>query len=127
MYAVRKKHTLANCQIYLKALHVLHKCWSSPANPGGGGGALSIYILVGVCRGTSKKGGLRHGHNPKRGVLGMGTTQKRGVLGTGTSQKKEVLGTGTSRKKGGGQGRSSHCCKCARAPTFFYTEMVVLE
>ena len=55
---------------------------------------------MGVCRSTSKKGGLRHGHNPKRGVLGTGTTQKRGVLGTGTSGKKGVLGTGTSRKRG---------------------------
>ena len=33
---------------------------------------------MGVCRGTSKKGGLRHGHNPKRGVLGTGKTKKRG-------------------------------------------------
>ena len=34
---------------------------------GGGGGGHSRYILVGVCRSTSKKGGLRHGHNPKKG------------------------------------------------------------
>ena len=47
--------------------------------PGGGGGGHSQYILVGVCRSTSKKGGLRHGHNPKRGVLGTGTTQKGGL------------------------------------------------
>ena len=61
----------------------------------------SQYILVGVCRSTSKKGGLRHGQNPKMGVLGTGTTQKRGILGTGTGRKKGgVLGTGTSRKRG---------------------------
>ena len=47
-------------------------------------GGHSQLILVGVCYGTSKKGGLRHGHNPKRGVLGTGTMRKRGVLGTGT-------------------------------------------
>ena len=63
----------------------------------GGGGGHSQYILVGVCRSTSKKGGLRHGHNPKRGVLGTGTI-KKGVLGTG--RKRGVLGTGTSRKRG---------------------------
>ena len=71
-------------------------------SPGGGGGHYQ-YILVGVCRSTSKKGGrsLRHGQNLKRGVLGTGTTQKRGgVLGTGTSRKRGVLGTGTSRKRG---------------------------
>ena len=47
--------------------------------PGGGGGGHSQYILVGVCRGTSK-----------RGVLGTGTTPKGGggVLGTGTTRKK---------------------------------------
>ena len=78
-----------------------------PENPGGH----SQYILVGVCRGTSKKGGLRHGHNPKRGVLGTGTTQKRGVLGTGTSQKRGVLGTGKSRKKRGGGGLMNWSCK----------------
>ena len=71
-----------------------------PANPRGGGGALSIYTGGGVPR-NIQKGGLRHGHNPKRGVLGTGTAQKRGVLGTDTSQKRGVLGTGTSRKKGG--------------------------
>ena len=39
-------------------------------------GGHSQYILVGVCRGTSKKGGLRHGHNPKRGGLRHGHNQK---------------------------------------------------
>ena len=69
----------------------------APGSPGGGGH--SHYILVGVCRGTSKKGGLRHWHNPKRGVLGMGKP-KRGVLGKRHESKKWVLGTGTSRKMG---------------------------
>ena len=47
---------------------------------------------MGVCRGTSKKGGLRHGHNPK----------KRGVLGTGTSRKRGGgLRHGHESKKGG--------------------------
>ena len=68
--------------------------------PGGGGGH-SQYILVGVCRSTSKGGGggLRHGHNPKKGGLRHGYNTKRGVLGTGTSRKRGVLGTGTSRKR----------------------------
>ena len=58
----------------------------APGSPGGGGH--SHYILVGVCRGTSKKGGLRHGHNPKKGGLRHGQNQKGGgVLGTGTSRK----------------------------------------
>ena len=48
--------------------------------------ALSIYTGGGVPR-HIKKGGLRHGHNPKKGVLGTGTSRKRGVLGTGTSSK----------------------------------------
>ena len=47
------------------------------SSPGGGH---SQYILVGVCRGTSKKGGLRHGTTQKRGVLDTGTTQKKGGL-----------------------------------------------
>ena len=68
-------------------------------HPGEGGGH-SQYILVGVCRSTSKNGGLRHGHNQKKGGLRHGTTQNRGVLGTGTSRKRGVLGTGTSRKRG---------------------------
>ena len=36
---------------------------------GGGGGGYSGYILVGVCPGTPKKGGLRCGHTPKKGGL----------------------------------------------------------
>ena len=67
-----------------------------------GGGGHSQYILVGVCHSTSKKGGLRHGHNPKRGVLSTGTTQKRGVLGTGTTQKGGGLKHRHESKKGGG-------------------------
>ena len=58
----------------------------SSSSPGGGGGH-SPYILVGVCRSTSKKGGLRHRHNPKRGVLGTGQARKKGVLGTGQVKK----------------------------------------
>ena len=58
-------------------------------NPGGGG-ALSIYTGGGVPQHiqkggvlgtgtTQKRGGLRHGYNPKRGgVLGTGTIGKRG-------------------------------------------------
>ena len=51
---------------------------------------------MGVCRGTSQKGGLRHGHYPKKGggVLGTGTSRNRGVLGTGMSRKRGVLSTG---------------------------------
>ena len=45
-------------------------CISMGVRPRGGGGH-SQYILVGVCRSTSKKGGLRHGYNPKKGVLGV--------------------------------------------------------
>ena len=44
---------------------------------GGGGGALSIYTDGGVPW-NLKKGGLRHGHNPKKGVLGTGTSRERG-------------------------------------------------
>ena len=55
---------------------------------------------MGVCRSTSKKGSLRHGHNPKRGVLGTGTTQKRGVLGTGTSRKGGLRHEHESKKGG---------------------------
>ena len=54
-----------------------------------GGGGHSQYILVGVCRSTSKKGGLRHGYNPKRGVLGNGHKSKKGGIRHG-------------QKKGGG-------------------------
>ena len=42
--------------------------WMVDGMPGGGGG-YSGHILVGVCPGTPKKGGLRCGHTPKRGVL----------------------------------------------------------
>ena len=66
-------------------------------------GGHSQYILVGVCRGTSKKGGLRHGHNPKKGGLRHGQNQKKGDLMHGQNQKWGVLGMGlrgTSRKMG---------------------------
>ena len=54
---------------------------------------------MGVCRSTSKKGGIRHGHNPKKGgVLVTGTTQKGGLRHG--HESRGVLGT--SRKKGGG-------------------------
>ena len=65
-----------------------------------GGGGHSWYILVGVCRSTSKKGGLRHGHNPKKGGLRHGYNPKKGGLRHGHESKKGVLGTGTSRKRG---------------------------
>ena len=68
------------------------------AAPGGGGH--SRYILAGVCRSTSKKGGLRHGHNPKKGGLRHGYNPKKGGLMHGHEWKKGVLGTGTSRKRG---------------------------
>ena len=63
-------------------------------------GGYSGYILVGVCPGTPKKGGLRCGHSPKRGVLGAGTAPKKGVLGAATTRKRGVLGTSTTRKRG---------------------------
>ena len=63
-------------------------------------GGYSGYILVGVCPGTPKKGGLRCGHSPKRGVLGAGTAPKRGVLVAATTRKRGVLGTFTTRKRG---------------------------
>ena len=63
-------------------------------------GGHSRYILVGVCRSTSKKGGLRHGHNPKKGGLRHGYNPKKGGLRHGHEWKKGVLGTGTSRKRG---------------------------
>ena len=59
--------------------------------PRGGGGGYSGYILVGVCPGTPKKGGLRCGHSPKRGVLGAGTAKKKGGLRCGRNQKKGGL------------------------------------
>ena len=49
-------------------------------------GIMPQYMLVGVCRGTSKiRGGdLWHGHNPKKGGLRQGHEPKGGgVLGTG--------------------------------------------
>ena len=66
-------------------------------------GGHSQYILVGVCHSTSKKGGLRHGYNPKRGggVLGTGTTQKRGDLRHGHKSKKGGLRRGYNPKNGG--------------------------
>ena len=63
-------------------------------------GGHSRYILVGVCRSTSKKVGLRHGHNPKKGGLRHGYNPKKGGLRHGHEWKKGVLGTGTSRKMG---------------------------
>ena len=71
-----------------------------PTHKPGGGGGHSRYILVGVCRSTSKKGGLRHGHNPKKGGLRHGYNPKKGGLRHGHEWKKGVLGTGTSRKRG---------------------------
>ena len=53
-----------------------------------GGGGHSRYILVGVCRSTSKKGGLRHGHNPKKGGLRHGYNPKKGGLRHGHESKK---------------------------------------
>ena len=78
-------------------------CWKlrGKGEPGRGGGGHSQYILVGVCRSTSKKGGIRHGYNPKRGVLGTGTTQKRGGLRHGHESKKGGLRHGHESKKGG--------------------------
>ena len=83
-------------------------CDITPPPPPPGGGD-SQYILVGVCRSTSKKGGLRHGHtqkkeglrhgyNPKKGDLKHGHESKKGVLGTDTSRKKGVLRTGLVKK-----------------------------
>ena len=53
-----------------------------------GGGGHSQYILVGVCRSTSKKGGLRHGHNPRKGGLRHGHESKKGGLRHGHESKK---------------------------------------
>ena len=63
-----------------------------------GGGGHSQYILVGVCHSTSKKGGLRHIHNPKKGSLRHGHESKKGVLGMGTSRKRGILRTGLAKK-----------------------------
>ena len=69
-------------------------------SPGGGGGH-SQYIRMGLCRGTSKKGGLRYGHNPKKGGLRHGHESKRGGLRHGHESKKKgggVLRTGLVKK-----------------------------
>ena len=43
---------------------------------------------MGVCRGTSKRGGgLRHGHESKKGGLMHGHESKKGVLRTGLVKK----------------------------------------
>ena len=64
-------------------------------------GGYSGYKLVGVCRGTPKKGALGVGTAQKGGVLGAGTAPKKGgVLGAGTTRKRGVLGTSTTRKRG---------------------------
>ena len=70
--------------------------WKLPKSPGGYSG----YILVGVCPGTPKKGGLRCGHSPKRGVLGAGTAPKKGGLRCGHNQKKGGLRHVYNPKKG---------------------------
>ena len=67
---------------------------------GGARGGYSGYILVGVCPGTPKKGGLRCGHSPKRGVLGAGTAPKKGGLRCGHNQKKVGLRHVYNPKKG---------------------------
>ena len=61
-------------------------------------GGHSQYILVGVCHRTSKRGGLRHIHNPKKGSLRHGHESKKGVLGMGTSRKRGILRTGLAKK-----------------------------
>ena len=75
--------------------------------PGGRGGGHSQYILVGVCRGTLKRGVLGTGRTPKRWVLGTGTTQKwglrqgaggGGVLRTGLVVKKPILVTDVAQR-----------------------------
>ena len=54
---------------------------------------------MGVCRGTSKKGGLRHGHSPKKGGLRHGHESKKGGLRHGhESTKRGVLRTGLVKK-----------------------------
>ena len=76
-------------------LQLHYKCMASVADMGssrGGGGGHSQYILVGCAAAHPKRGGLRHGHNPKMGGGG-------------------VLGTGTSGKRGGGGGLKNWSCK----------------
>ena len=101
--------------ILISSIEVLPKCIASCSfSPGWGN---SQYIVVGVSRGTykkgvlagvlgtgttQKKGYLRHGHNPKNGGIRHGNKSKKGVLGTGTSRKKSggggVLRTGLVKK-----------------------------
>ena len=94
-------------------------------------GALSIYT-GGVCRGTSKKGGLRHGHKPKTGggVLGMGTSKKGGLRHGHESNK----GGGVLKRGGGSYKKDnlSNCC-CTKGdlgslfidyPYFFLVNMI---
>ena len=50
---------------------------------------------MGVCCGIFKKGGLRHGHNPKKRDLRHGHESQKG---TGTSRKMGVLRTGLVKK-----------------------------
>ena len=93
-------------KISLRTIQNIAKTKSRPTysglQPGGGGGGHSQYILVGVCRSTSKKGGLRHGHNPKKGRLRHGHNPKGGgVLGTGTSRKMGGLRHGHESKRRG--------------------------
>ena len=66
----------------------VHRCRTMVTSRGGH----SRYILVGVCRSTSKKGGLRHGHNPKKGGLRHGYNPKKGGLRHGHEWKRGVLG-----------------------------------
>ena len=66
--------------------------------PPGGGGGHSPYILVGVCRSTSKKGGLRHGYNPKKGGLKHGHESKKGGLRHGHESKKGGLKNWSCKK-----------------------------
>ena len=54
-------------------------------------GGHSQYILVGVCRGTSKKGGLRHWHNLKMGGPRHGHESKKGGGLKNWSCKKDNL------------------------------------
>ena len=65
------------------------------------GGVHSQYILVGVCRSTSKTGGgggLRHGHNPKKGGLRQGHESKKGGLRHGHESKKGGLKNWSCKK-----------------------------
>ena len=93
---------LLKCPICLHTIHVHPHLWdaslATASQPLGGGGH-SQYILVEVCRSTSKKGGLRHGHNPQKGGLRHGYNPNRGVLGTGTSRKRGVLRTGLVKRQ----------------------------